>query len=269
MVMENGALFPAVAFGRAEAVPAGVASRVGTERSATPTRYSPQSAASSRTSSPSPRSDTVERETSLEKLWRVEANRVDQTFSRIETNLQNASSTEDRTVNGSSKKQTSIVDYRARMTMDNVMEDMQDLVAAVRKAETSAAGRFDSEPEEERQPAQVTDPESTPQDKRNSTEKQEIKSSGRGKVDDSMLSSDEEIECETSTELDASSPPRAEEITSVEDRVPLSGEAIRELTILANQEATLIHHLAGVIRRKTAEMKEHRLRVVHEAKRQG
>lgn len=145
------------------------------------------------------------------------------------------------------------------MTMENVMEDMQDLVAAVRKAETSAAGRFDK-----RQPAQVTDPESTPQDKRNSMEKQ---SSGRGKVDESMLSSDEEMECETLTELDASSPQGEEEITSVEDRMPLSGEAIRELTILANQEATLIHQLAGVIRRKTEEMKEHRLRVVQEAKR--
>lgn len=265
MVMENGALFPAVSFGRAESGSASADSLVGTERSAIPTRYSPQSAASSRTSSPS-RSDTIERETSLQKLWRVETNQVDQTFSNIERNLQDASSLEDRTVNGLSDRNKSMIEHRARMTMNNVMEDMRDLVAAVLGAETSAAGQFDNESEEEGQSAQVTDPESTPQKKRNYTEKEEKKSSGHGKVKELPV---DKIECETSIELDASPPQVEEEITSVKDLIPLSGEAIRELTILANQEATLIHELAGVIRRKTAEMKEHRLRVVQEVKHKG
>jgi hypothetical protein len=202
----------------------------------------------------------------LQKLWRVETNQVDQTFSNIERNLQDASSLKDRTVNGLSDRRKSMIAHRARMTISNVMEDMRDLIAAVRGAETSAAGQFDNESEEEAQSAQVTDPESTPQKKRNYTEKEENKSSGHGKVKE--LPSDK-IECETSIELDASPPQVEEEITSVKDLIPLSGEAIRELTILATQEATLIHELAGVIRRKTAEMKEHRLRVVQEAKHKG
>lgn len=256
MVLENGALYPTVAFGKAApVVPADGSSQDsnGTEsKSATSSIYSQQS----------PRGEKYKLETDLEKLWRVETDRVEQTFAKAQRNLYNTTSSEsqDKISSRKKKKNNSMIDYRARVTMDNVMEDIEGIVAAVRKAGANAENQFDNESddENEEQPAQVTDPESTPKSKAKDG-------------DESMLVRDEELKSKSSggEELDTSTLLCEEEITTAEDRKALSGDAVRELTILATQEAALIRELAGVIRRKTAEMAEKRLRLVEDAKGKG
>jgi hypothetical protein len=66
-------------------------------------------------------------------------------------------------------------------------------------------------------------------------------------------------------ELDASSLLCEEDIGSSEDR-ELTEDAVRELTVLATQEAALLRQLAGIIRRKTLEMTQHRLQLVEDAR---
>ena len=57
-----------------------------------------------------------------------------------------------------------------------------------------------------------------------------------------------------------------ETLGGVEER-ELTEDAVRELTVLVAQEASVFRQLAGIMRRKTLEMTKQRVRLVEEARR--
>lgn len=265
MTLNNGTAYPAVAFGTARS--SGTASQATSKRRAT--RKS-----ATKVFSPN---DKYKYETDLQKLWRVETGRVDQTFEKVHKDLQNTTSPKYRVKDSSAKKRDPMIDYRARMAMDHLMEDMKDIVAAVNKSEKNAMNQFETgasddgtSPLAEMKQNKLTAMNGKPTDGSGASALQvqamDVDPTASDElVDESALICDEEIESVASVELDASSLLCEEEIDNSENR-NLTGDAVRELTILAAQEAAVIRQLAGIIRRKTLEMTKQRLRLVEDAR---
>lgn len=219
-----------------------------------------------------PRNDKYKYETDLEKLWRVETDRVEMTFERAYNNVQSELSSSKYSFSDapSNTARDVMIDYRARMTVAHVMEDMKDIVTAVNQAETSAIKFWDEKKEQEsaKQPKDHVRPAAAP-----------LKSGKAGATETVTAPPDESaLLCEESLGSDKDedvSDKEDDELLLCEEKIDdskgreLTGDAVRELTVLAVQEAALIRELAGIVRRNTIALTSQRLRLVENARKKA
>lgn len=238
MKLQDGMSFPQVAFAKAGSVQGGF------PHAPQPGTYGAKTSAKKKAPA---KQDQHKYDTDLEKLWRVETDRVSQTFTKVrsdflESSRPPVSSTRYRTKEQfSGKKKNPMIDYRARMAMDGVVKDMKDIVSAVEKAETTTLKLFDKDAQDENAASNEHPP-----------------------LDEKYLLCDEHIESLESFELDGSALQCIEEMNHPTEDRQLSDTAVRELTVLAAQEAALMRQLALVIRRKTLTLAEQRVRLVED-----
>jgi len=270
MTLENGRQFPVVAFSTAGPTQ-GFSPRISQRNAAAKLK-------NARKSPPkiSPRNGKYKYETDLEKLWRVETDRVELTFEKVQSDLQNIVSLQDRAKDKpfSMKKKDPMIAYRARMTMENVMDDMKDIVMAVNIAETKAKKQFDERAQAHQKSGddQVNSSTSTTNSEEVSSVDEEERAADEpdspSATAESLSVSEEYADNVADAELDAAALLCEEEIDNSEGH-ELTGDAVRELTVLAAQEATLLRQLAKIIRRKTLGMTEQRLRLVEDARKKA
>lgn len=255
--LANGRPYPAVSFVRAGAIQG--TTNHGNLR-ATPDFKKTKKTSPSRMT---PKNEKYRYETDLEKLWRVETERVCQTFTKVHKDLQQALSSQKFRVKDAPppfNRKNAMISYRAQMTIDGVMDDTKDIISAMNRAETNALNLFDEE--------EKSGDESSARSASNDEAGRKRDVTGAVGLGETDLLCSEEMENLEPFELDAASLLCEEEMDNLEDR-ELTDDAVRELTVLAAQETALIRQVSQIIRRKTLTLTDQRLRLVQDARQKG
>ena len=116
--------------------------------------------------------DNYRFETDLQKLWRIEKERVVQTFNKVYRDLAKETSTAKYrfTLAESESSKDPMIDYRARLVMDSVVEDVKDIATAMHKAGANAMLYFGGDMEKSNVVDQVAENGLTSRDEDNDSD---------------------------------------------------------------------------------------------------